>query len=332
MLSNVGNGAGMKYLFHYIVILGFIFLCPALANSQVIPQYTIQQYNDIVEQLYKNPQTKSTDVTTRVAIDSKFFLGKNYLQGALGEGPNAEFDQSPLYRTDAFDCTTYVSTVLALVEGKNLQQFKNNIKKINYHDKKISYLTRNHFIEVDWNTKNQKNGYLIDITDSIGNHVAQIATAVIDKPAWYRMKNADSIKYLNLISSDQTQSLLEKLHHFSFAMKNQTATISYLPLQKLFNADGTSNEKLFNQIPSGSVIEMIGPNWSLQPLIGTDLLVIHMGIVIRDSRGLMFREASSEKGKVIELPLVDYLRSYLNKPFRVKGMNIQKIVCVHCSL
>ena len=322
----------MKYFFYYIVILGFIFLCPVLANSQIIPPYTIQQYDDTIEQLYKNPQTKSTDVTTRVAIDSKFFLGKNYLEGALGEGPNAEFDQSPLYRTDAFDCTTYVSTILALVEGNNLQQFKNNIKKINYHGSQISYVTRNHFMEVDWNTKNQKNGYLIDITDSIGNHVAQIATVSIDKPAWYRMKTAESIKYINLMPSNQIQSLLEKLHHFSSTMQNQTATISYLSLQKLFNSDGTPNEKLFNQIPSGSVIEMVGPNWSLKPLIGTDLLVIHMGIVIRDSRGLMFREASSEKGRVIELPLVDYLRSYLNKPFRVKGINIQKIVCVHCSL
>ena len=44
-----------------------------------------------------------------------YFKGKPYVLGSLGEGKAAIFDKNPIYRTDTFDCETYVSTVLALV-------------------------------------------------------------------------------------------------------------------------------------------------------------------------------------------------------------------------
>lgn len=317
----------MKYCFHQMInVFLIIFLMPLFANAKVIPHYSMQEYDIEIEQLYKNPKMQNHDLSARIMLSSGYFLGKRYLNGALGEGFAAEFDQNPLYRTDAFDCTTYVSTVLALVEGINLQQFKNNIKKINYQNKQINYVNRNHFIELDWNSHNQQNGYLIDITNKIGKHVAENATIVIDKPAWYRMKSITTIKSINSLSAFQEQTLLKKLHALSSLVRSETATITYLPLQKLFNLDGTPNKSLFDQIPNGSVVEIIGPSWSLKSAIGTDLLVSHMGFAIRDSRGLMFREASSDLRSIVDLPLVEYLRCYLSGPQRVKGIQVQKII------
>src|SRR5690606_32543867 len=50
----------------------------------------------------------------RVDKLSSIFLGSDYVGDPLGEGESGVYDRDPLYRFDAFDCTTYVETVLAL--------------------------------------------------------------------------------------------------------------------------------------------------------------------------------------------------------------------------
>ncbi len=105
----------------------------------------------------------------------------------------------------------------------------------------------------------------------------------------------------------------------------------YLPLRRLFKADGQPNIYLFKQIPSGSVIEIIRPDWDLHSQIGTRMNVSHLGLAVRTSKGLMFREASSLDtiGKtVIDVPLTNYLKGYLHSP-TVKGINVQKIILLH---
>lgn len=316
----------LSKLFSHILIL---FYCTHPAYSEetkIIPTYSIPHYNQEIQKLYQIPAARSKQLSTRLNFMSGHFLGMKYLEGALGEGPQGEIDKNPLYRTDAFDCMTYVSTVLALVESTNLNEFIRNIKKINYRNNSVNYVERNHFVEMDWNEKNHRNGFLNDITatlvDTQGLSIANEATVILEKPAWYQKKMADTLKYFTPLKTKKIQRLLAKLH--TFKTHNVKSTIVYIPIARFFTAKGTPNLFLFNQIPNGAVIEII-TQWNLKPFIGTNLNVVHMGIAIRNQHGLIFREASSIAGNVTDVLLSHYLFASWQSKTPIKGINIQRI-------
>ena len=82
-----------------------------------------------------------------VGTAGQSFLGARYISSPLGEGVTP--DDDPLIRYDAFDCTTFVETVLADSDVEKLT-------KIRYKDGKADFIKRNHFIETDW-LKNNSN-------------------------------------------------------------------------------------------------------------------------------------------------------------------------------
>ncbi len=291
----------------------------------IIKPYSIGQYNKEITKFYTTHEdSQSVNLLNRFITDSGFFLGKPYLLDALGEGPAAEFDKSPLYRTDAFDCMTYVSTVLAMVESTNLQQFRDHLLDIQYSNGFPSYLTRNHFVSVDWNINNERNGYLTDYTKKLFSKSYLIATAVINRPSWFAHLQANNLKQFHSLTPEQTSQLLNKLQALGKQTKVEVSQLPYVPLTALFYNDGKPIMQQFNKIPSGSVIEIVRPNWNLSKLIGTNMNVSHLGFAIRINNVLMYREASSMTNKVIDMPLDKYLANYLNSS-TVKGINIQLI-------
>lgn len=312
----------------FIWILGFVVTSVLAINTTVIIKYTVSNYDKTIAKIYDAPTTHSKDLNTRVMAVSKSFMGKPYLLGALGEGAKGKFDQEPLYRTDSFDCQTFVSTVLALVESNNLSQFKRNIKRVRYQNGTIGFFQRNHFASVDWNKNNAGNGYVSDITykfvNKEGMPVAQIAATVINKPLWYQKLTTKRVKLLKPITKNQQQKLLQQLQQLSTKAQQEKSVILYIPLKKLF-FDGKPNMYLFKQIPVGSIIEIVRPNWNLCKEIGTHLNVSHMGFVLRTKQGLILREASSIQHKVVDVPLIDYLHGYINSE-TVNGINVQKVI------
>jgi hypothetical protein len=316
----------MRLLFKILPLL-FLPLMIACTTVTVIPKYNMSNFNHDINAIYKNPNSHSTSLTRRLITDSQYLMDKPYLLGALGEGEHATFDKSPLYRTDAFDCTTFVSTVLALVNSNNLTEFQKNILKIRYKDANPSFVNRNHFISVDWNSNNQKNGYLKDINkkiiDATGHSVAVRITTLIDRPNWYRHLPMSTIKLFHDVSKRESETLLEKLHHVSTDVTAQKSQMYYLPINKLF-VNGEPNQFLFNQIPSGVVIEVICQDNNLATLIGTNLTVSHMGIGIRINNRLIFREASTVDQRVRDMPLESYLEQFLHNS-NVKGVRLEKM-------
>lgn len=296
---------------------------------QLIPAYNMQAYvNDIQHLYFTVPASHSQNVIDRIKADSAYFLGKPYLNVALGEGPSGAFDQGPLYRTDAFDCLTYVSTVLALAKADDSTDFEKNIKNINYQNGEVSFTQRNHFIQIDWNQSNAKNGYLKDITEQIfdaqGKKLAVISKTLIDKPHWYTNLSG-RIKLLKPISAKQAQALLQALHAKAKTMHIEESCVPYIPLAALFDANKNPNLAVFKQIPDGSIIEIVRPNWDLTKTIGTHLDISHLGFAIYTPKGLMFRNASSLQGQVADVLLVDYLKQYLDSS-TIKGINIQAVI------
>ncbi len=282
-----------------------------------------------ITQLYHSQIIKpKSDLPTRIAVISAQFLEKPYLRGALGEGTQGYYDNAPLYRVDAFDCETYVDTVLALALAKDQTTFKQRIRQIRYQDGHVSFIHRNHFTCLDWNQHNQKQGFLKDITTTFrnknGQPITKIAQALINKPGWYQHFSADIIR-INTPSSTEQAKRLASLKQRGNHLPRTISRIPYIPLTVLFNKAGQANMHIFNQIPNGAVIEIVRPNWDLNQQIGTHLNISHLGFAIRQNGILMFRAATSSNHRIMDCPLIDYLRETQKSP-TIKGINIQIVV------
>ena len=109
------------------------------------------------------------------------YLGAKYINSPLGESMPP--DDGPLIRFDAFDCTTFVETVLAGGCECCLTQ-------IRYKNGQIDFLLRNHFIESDWLKNNA------DIVQNVSAEYAPTAVrrVVIDKENWFRVVHGLNVK------------------------------------------------------------------------------------------------------------------------------------------
>lgn len=101
------------------------------------------------------------------------YVGVRYVNNPLGE----EFwpDTDPLIRFDAFDCMTFVETVLADGNVDKLTQ-------IRYKNGEIKFTNRNHFTELDWIPNNSDRVY--DVTEKFGTVSTRNVT--IDKKSWFK--------------------------------------------------------------------------------------------------------------------------------------------------
>ena len=101
------------------------------------------------------------------------YVGIKYVRDPLGEGVAPDAD--PLIRFDAFDCTTFVETVLA---GGNRER----LNHIRYKNGKVDFINRNHFIETDWLNNNT------NIVQNVSGEYAPVVTrrVTIDKKNWFK--------------------------------------------------------------------------------------------------------------------------------------------------
>lgn len=309
----------------YCCLFGFT----ALASSSIPnTKTTEQQANIIIEKLYHSINNKpNKSIASRIDWFSSQFKGVHYILGSLGEGNKGQYDQYPLYRMDGFDCDTYVNTILALALSNSLSSFQDCINKLRYKNGQVAYTSRNHFTSIDWNKNNQIQGVLQDITNKIKDKdkkpVAKYAIAEINKPNWYAHKTISSIRLYSASPQAQTDRLSE-LKTKGNKLEVTQSKIAYLPFSALF-INKKPNYYLFDQIPNASVIEIVRPNWNLRKEIGTALNVSHLGFAIWKQHTLYFRQASSQLGKVADVPLIDYLAEATKSP-TIKGINIQVIL------
>lgn len=256
---------------------------------------------------------------SRIDFLTASFLGKPYLVNPLGEGADAEIEPGPLYRFDGFDCVTYVNTVLALALSHDEHTFLQRLLQINYYDATPLFQKRFHFMSVDWNPQNQKNNILCDITQKIVDEknkpIYLLAEGEIDRPGWF-LKRAET--------GDSSRAAV--LRNMASLVEKEYAVLPYLPLAVLFDENQMPRKYCFEQFPSVCVLEIVRPNWQLFDKIGTNLHVSHVGFVIRKSSGeLFFRHASSEQKYVVEVPLFDYLKQYLESA-TIKGIHIEAVI------
>ena len=286
------------------------------------------QANQSIQKLYHRLNAKPTPMPTRLNQISHYFLNKPYQNNALGEGFDARYDQGPLYQTDAFDCETYVDTVVAIALAPSFDTFPQCINRIRYKNSQVSFITRNHFTSIDWNFNNQQSGILKDITETLvdknNQPVAIISKTFINKPNWYAKLSEERIRLPNASSKEKKQQH-EALKRQGQTLKAETAYTPYVPLAALFDTKGRANAALFNQIPNGAIIEIVRPNWNLETQIGSRLDISHMGFAFRKNGQLRFRHASDTQKKVSDVSLINYLKKARTSP-TIRGINIQVVV------
>lgn len=160
------------------------------------------------------------------------YLGAKYERNPLGEEKLP--DDDPIIRFDAFDCVTFVETVLANGDEEEL-------RKIRYKNGEIGFLTRNHFIESDWLENNK------DIVENVSDKYAynlKTRTAIIDKQNWFK-------RVYDLDTNFSKRTV--KIEYIPYdAIKSITTT---KPLIVLFIID---NPKIIDKIGSDLAIAHIG--------------------------------------------------------------------------
>lgn len=277
-----------------------------------------QESDDVIKNLYQH-LPKDSNQASRIDYFSKAFLDKPYKAGPTGEGKKAIYNQNPIYQINAFDCLTYVETIIALVISQNESDFLPNLIKIRYKNGQVSLTHRNHFTGLDWLENNEKAGIVKDITatitDKSGEPVYLIAKATIDKKSWYR-KLGKSL-FVNPSQKASTEKLFQETDKFAKAISR----VPYIPLTQLFDSKGKANHHLFKQIPDGAIISIVRPNWQLKDKIGTNLNISHLGFNIIKNEQNFFRNASIIYQKVTDSLLEDYLKGYLDSP-TIKGINV----------
>ncbi len=291
-------------------------------TATLIATYSTAIYDNEVKYIYQKILSQPLSLCEKTDQVSRYFMGTKYSLGALGEGPEGIYDMNPLYRTDAFDCLTYVSTVLALVEAANCEEFIRTLKKIHYYNAKVSYFNRYHFTEADWNVENKNNHFIRDITAQVSPHYL-IAKALIDKPNWYRCRTKQALKSITSLSKSQSERLLQEIHQHGKQTTTYMARTSYIPLTEIIHSPA-----ILECIPSGTIVEIVDQTHDFKKKIGSDLNIVHLGFAIKTQQGLMFRHASKVHHQVTEVLLIQYLQrscALSEQPWKI-GIHLEAII------
>ena len=236
---------------------------------------------------------------------SNYFLGKPYdSSGPLGEGTTGLYDRDPLYRFDAFDCTTFVETLIALANSSDKQTFSRVMNEVRYKEGKVSYLNRNHIISQSWIPNNIDNSLIKRSTSYFSDQYLEFGSSIIDLANWLKFHKVDSLKLPDL-SEDAKAERLNQLKQEADRFTQEEVFVEYLSTTEVLKDwQGFKNE--LNK--KTYILNIVRPNWQLKHLIGTNLNISHQGILEVAKDGIYFIHASSA-GMVKKV----LLKSYLDK-------------------
>ena len=253
-----------------------------------------------------------------VANISAQFLDTPYHLDPLGEGNVSDTnigqgihkDSDPLYRTDVFDCLTYVETVLAHAKVQKLfsttnthpttKDFINAMNKIRYQNGTVSFVNRTHFQYPDW--VNNNSDILSIATDDIAYSTGITpATSTINlcRGNWFKQTHNIDIK------DDSCEQV----------------SLNYLPLSKILNHTSQLSEIIAKPYIFMTVIS----DDTLPQKIGTEYNISHTGFILPHNDGKLYlRHASKIRGKVTDSNMVSYIKS-LQKNKKYLGFALLKI-------
>ena len=236
----------------------------------------------------------------RIAAVSAAFLGRPYQLDPLGEGEGSVIDPDPLWRTDSFDCLTFVETVMALAQTHSDLAAHDQLQRIRYRDGRIGFDSRNHFPEADWITNNVRAGFVSDVTPTVartaglGGELAQ-AHGIVHRAQWLRSLASTSQAKRAAIDALVSQA------------QDAIVDVPYLRLRGLSTA---SLRAAVAALPDGAILFIVRPNTNMLGKSGAVTQLSHVGFALRNAAGVvLYRNASSTRAqRVLDTPFLGYLR------------------------
>lgn len=299
---------------------------PAQINEIKTPIHFKPVTEDDIQKIY-NSVPPFENLNDRLIAYSQFFLKKPYYLGPAGEGEEGDLDQKPLSNWEQFDCVTYVEAVLALSmvsqrhasSQSNLLQYYDNIKSIKYHSEDISFLTRNHFTELDWIPYLNKIDLLKDVTRTVYRNSPK-HSKVIDKHKWFMEKTLQDL-YLPDLNDEEKRLQLENFKEkvLSLNLRPKKATLRYVPLAALLSP------QVQRRLPKISIFSLIRGTHPTIPNIA--VMVSHQGFLIKKNKEEIFiRHASTSTKTVMDIPLNEYVANRLQDKWPSLGLNLQVVL------
>ena len=114
-----------------------------------------------------------------------------YLLSPLGEGEMP--DPDPRFRMDAFDCTTFVETAIAMAICSDLPEVERLLDDIRYTGDP-SFQSRRHLMTSQWIPELIADGYVEDVTKQIGKKKTKWIRLKLTKKRWKKRRIARSLK------------------------------------------------------------------------------------------------------------------------------------------
>lgn len=219
-----------------------------------------------------------------------------YLLSALGEGHAP--DPDPRMRFDAFDCTTFVETSLALLQCEDLEDVKATLDRIRYTDGKVGFMHRRHLMTSQWIPELIDAGYLVDVTRGIGAEKTKMIRLKLTKKRWKNRRVAKTLK-----------------------LDDGVVPVGTFELPYITIADA---QKMLRSFPSGAVVNVVRAD-----VAGTPDVITHQGLLIRRPHEdrLYVRHASPVSKRVIDEPFARMLWRYTKpRKWPIIGVNVLKIV------
>ena len=243
-------------------------------------------------------RTSDSDFVGRLQYLLNLWLGCPYFYAAVGDGIGAEFDQFPLYRTDAFDCVSYVSLVLVLLHAQSIAQVHLYWRKLNYTGA-VCYLNRNHFMETEWLPALMQLNWALDITK---NFKYKSIDLTVDAAAWIKSKS-DKVIRLQAAGPEFERKKLAKLKRIASKFSKQKVHLNYVTVQDCL-ADNFNALK--QGLPDFCLIESVNPCADLREKIGTEFAITHCGFVVKKPTGFILYHASEALGQVVAVDFIEY--------------------------
>lgn len=215
----------------------------------------------------------------RAAAAAGAFLGAPYVHSPLGEGFGP--DPDPRFRLDAFDCMTFVETVVALGSASSVEEARRALDDVRYSGPP-ALAARNHEVLSQWIPANVAKGWISDAGAEIAGPLAREAEKVYTPESWALVRAAGRTIY----GLPRSRLPLGRFSTHLVAPADVPAIARWIP-------DGTL---VF-------VIRADAPDRATR--------ITHVGIAVRGPRGAaLVRHATSSKGvgRVIEEPIERFLR------------------------
>lgn len=273
-------------------------------------------------------------------------VGRPYQLGPLGEGDNL-----PLYRLDAFDCTTFVETVMAnafCYPAGTASCLETEMARIRYRGPRISFRDRNHVPELDWLPNNVRRGFLRDLSATLFPGEWREAIPTIDRELWLASKGekpdpageskAVPLHFLpvsfffvkkSLTTAERaegdTKLEASAAEAAQEADKEEAARIKFRGQLAFLRATYVPVPDRLEQIPPGTVLNLVRAPVKDAAKARLTPLISHQGLIVRGKDGLRIRHAAPNVGHVSDQPLADYLLRYVRSG-NFRGISLYQIL------